>query len=105
MAKLYWAKSRGIGQRTAERERGRMSEPAPEQLLTPQGVAERLRLSPITVGHMLRAGTLPGVKVLRLWRVRAADLDEYIRGLTAAPQKTKGAKKRATDGERAEGPS
>ena len=38
-------------------------------------VAERLHLSPITVGHMLRAGKLPGVKVLRLWRVREAALD------------------------------
>jgi len=27
---------------------------------------------------MLRAGTLPGMKVGTLWRVRAADLDAYI---------------------------
>ena len=44
-------------------------------------VAERLHLSPITVGHMLRAGKLPGVKVLRLWRVREAALDAYMRAL------------------------
>lgn len=54
---------------------------AAERLLTPDEVAERLGLSAFTVGNMLRAGKLPGVKVLRLWRVREADLDEYIRGL------------------------
>ena len=49
-----------------------------EKLLTPPEVAERLGLSPVTIGHMLRAGTLPGMKVGVLWRVRAADLDAYI---------------------------
>lgn len=51
---------------------------ADEKLLTPTEAAERLGLSPVTVGHMLRAGTLPGQKVGHLWRVRAADLAEYI---------------------------
>jgi excisionase family DNA binding protein len=46
--------------------------------LTPADVADRLALSPVTVTHMLRAGTLPGQKVGHLWRVRAADLDAYI---------------------------
>jgi excisionase family DNA binding protein len=49
-----------------------------ERLLTPDEVAERLALAPVTIGHMLRAGTLPGLKVGHLWRVRAADLDAYI---------------------------
>ena len=49
-----------------------------ERLLTPDEVADRLGLSPLTVGHMLRAGTLPGLKVGHLWRVRVADLDAYI---------------------------
>lgn len=49
-----------------------------ERLLTPDEVAGRLGLSPVTVGHMLRAGTLPGQKLGHLWRVRAADLDAYI---------------------------
>ena len=49
-----------------------------EKLLTPEEVAERLSLSPFTIGHMLRAGTLPGQRVGHLWRVRAADLDAYI---------------------------
>ena len=49
-----------------------------EKLLTPSEAAERLGLSPVTIGHMLRAGTLPGQKVGHLWRVRGADLDAYI---------------------------
>ena len=49
-----------------------------EKLLTPGEVAEILHLSPVTIGHMLRAGTLPGQKVGHMWRTRAADLDAYI---------------------------
>ncbi len=63
---------------------GPMSEHAgtPERLLTPEQVAERLGLSVLTVRAWLRAGTLPGVKPGgRLWRMREADLDGYIRGL------------------------
>ena len=68
---------------------------ADEKLLTPTEAAERLGLSPVTVGHMLRAGKLPGVKVLRLWRVSESALDEYIRGLPPGktqkqPRKPKG---------------
>ena len=49
-----------------------------ERLLTPDEVAERLKLSSFTVANMLRAGTLPGFKLGTLWRVRAADLDAFI---------------------------
>jgi excisionase family DNA binding protein len=55
-----------------------------ERLLTPEEAAERLSLSPITVGHMLRRGELPGIKMGRLWRLREADLDDYIRALSEA---------------------
>jgi excisionase family DNA binding protein len=59
-----------------------------ERLLTPNEVAERLALSPVTVLHMLRAGTLPGQKVGTLWRTPVADLDAYIRaGSEAAAAK------------------
>lgn len=55
---------------------------APERLLTPAQVAERLSLSVLTVRAWLRSGRLPGVKPGgRVWRVREHDLDEYIRGL------------------------
>jgi len=56
---------------------------AHERLLTPEQVAERLGLSVLTVRDWLRSGRLPGVKPGgRVWRVRAHDLDAYIRGLS-----------------------
>lgn len=66
-----------------------------EKLLTPDEVAERLRLSPWTVGGMLRAGTLPGFKEGHLWRVRAADLDAYIveKSVAAAAKRAAKAKR------------
>ncbi len=57
----------------------------PEQLLMIGEVADRLHLSPVAVAHLLRAGTLPGVKVDRLWRVREADLAVYSNSLKPAP--------------------
>jgi excisionase family DNA binding protein len=46
-----------------------------ERLLTPEQVAARLQLSPITIIHWLRAQKLPGVKLGgKLWRVRESDL-------------------------------
>lgn len=62
-----------------------------ERLLNREEAAERLGLSPVTVGNMLRAGRLPGVKLGRLWRIRDADLDAYIRELAEGrPAPTKG---------------
>ena len=53
--------------------------------VTPEQVAQRLSLSVLTVRAWLRSGRLPGVKPGgKVWRVREADLDEYIRGLSPA---------------------
>ena len=50
-----------------------------ERLLTPEEVAEILRLRrPETVREWLRDGLLPGVRVGRLWRVDSKALDEWI---------------------------
>jgi excisionase family DNA binding protein len=50
-----------------------------DKLLTPEEVAERLGISPLTVVRWMRAGKLPGRKLGRkFWRVRAADLDAFI---------------------------
>jgi excisionase family DNA binding protein len=54
---------------------------AEDRLLTPEQVAERLQLSPVTILHWLRAGRLPGVKLGKLWRVREAELQHYIEQL------------------------
>lgn len=71
---------------------------ADERLLTPDEVAERLGLSPITVGHMLRAGKLPGFKLGYLWRIRVAELDAYIVDKSEAAAAVREA--RAVDAER-----
>lgn len=47
-------------------------------LLTPEEVAEILRLDLRTVRRHLRDGVLVGIKVGRVWRVRPADLDAFI---------------------------
>jgi excisionase family DNA binding protein len=53
-----------------------------ERLLTPEQVAERLQLSQITILHWLRSKKLPGVKLGKLWRVREADLQQFIEALS-----------------------
>ena len=58
-------------------------------LLSTDEVAHILGLSPFTVRRLLREGELPGRKVgKRQWRVRRADLDEYLSasGASARPQ-------------------
>ena len=50
------------------------------ELLTRVEAAAYLRVHPRTVGRLLRAGSLPGVKVGRQWRLRKADLDAYRAG-------------------------
>ncbi len=49
-------------------------------LLTCDEAAAYLRLHPRTVGRLLKARTLPGVKVGSQWRLRRADLDAYLVG-------------------------
>jgi excisionase family DNA binding protein len=44
-------------------------------LLTPEEVAERLRLHSRTVYEHLRAGTIPAVKIGGSWRIDARQLD------------------------------
>jgi excisionase family DNA binding protein len=50
-----------------------------DPVLTPEQVAERLHISPLTVGNWLRSGKLKGVKVGRLWRVRERDLEAFLK--------------------------
>jgi len=49
-----------------------------EKLLTPEEVAERLRIHHLTVMNYLRAGKIKGHKIGRLWRVKEGDLDAFI---------------------------
>lgn len=49
-----------------------------EELLTPEELANILRVSEITIRVWLRKGTLPGLKIGGLWRIKAADLRALI---------------------------
>ncbi len=49
-----------------------------DKLLTPEEVAEKLKISVYTVKNYLRKGIIKGIKVGDLWRVRERDLEEFI---------------------------
>jgi excisionase family DNA binding protein len=48
------------------------------QLLTPEEVAERLRVSRPTVYAWLKMGRLQGLRAGKVWRIRPADLDAFL---------------------------
>ena len=54
-----------------------------EKLLTPAQVAERLQITERTVYGWLRRGTLPALKLGRLWRIRQDDLEAFLEGARA----------------------
>ena len=54
-----------------------------EKLLTPEQVAERLQVTERTVYGWLRRGTLPALKLGRLWRVRPEDLEAFLENARA----------------------
>jgi len=51
-----------------------------ERALTVPQIAERLSVHPKTVYNMLVRGELRGVKVSRVWRVPAEELEVFLRG-------------------------
>lgn len=46
--------------------------------LTPKDVKDRLNVSIHTVHELLRKGRLKGFKLIRQWRIRPDDLDEFM---------------------------
>lgn len=50
-----------------------------DQLLTVREVAERLRLHPITVRRLIKAGRLPAVRLGRSVRVHESDVNDLLR--------------------------
>jgi excisionase family DNA binding protein len=58
-----------------------------EKWLTPEDVARALRVNRMTVYRMLEAGTIPGYRFGRLYRVSPEDLDAYIRGSRLNPSR------------------
>lgn len=51
-----------------------------DRIFTPGEAARYLRVHSQTVYRRLRAGKLPGAKVGDQWRIRKADLEEYLKG-------------------------
>ncbi len=64
-------------------------------LLTAEQVAERLQVREETVYDWLRAGRLRGVKLGRIWRVREADLEAFIRAHLTGPEPDEDEEERA----------
>jgi excisionase family DNA binding protein len=50
-----------------------------ERYLSPDDVAKKLNISPLTVRRWLKAGKMKGVRVGRLWRVRESDLEAFLK--------------------------
>ena len=50
------------------------------EYLKPEQVAERLQMNASVIRRMLAAGTFPGKRVGRVWRVSAATLKAHIEG-------------------------
>ena len=55
-------------------------------LLTVQEVAAYLNVVPITVYRMIDRGSLPAVRVGRVWRIRREDLQVYLDRSTNQPR-------------------
>lgn len=48
-------------------------------MLTPEEIAEKLRVHPNTVRDYLKRGILSGIKLGRAWRIEEKDFEEFIR--------------------------
>ena len=58
-----------------------------DKWLTPDEVAEIIRVSGKTVREWLRKGTLKGVKIGKIWRIREDDLKALLSGGTTVSYK------------------
>lgn len=54
--------------------------PEPKEFLTPQEVAEILRVSVYTVRRWIKEGDLPAYKVGRSWRIEEDELGRWMEG-------------------------
>jgi len=51
---------------------------ATSRLLTPNEVAERLRVSTMTVYRLIKSGELPAARISSSYRLREEDVDAYL---------------------------
>lgn len=59
--------------------------PMTDELLTAAEVADRLRVSTMTVYRLIRGGELAAVRIGRNYRVREADLSDYLEAQVVDP--------------------
>jgi excisionase family DNA binding protein len=64
----------------------RVKNPSEQPFLTPQEVSDLLRVSVYTVRRWIKEGHLPAYKVGRGWRIRDADLDNWLANNGSSPQ-------------------
>jgi excisionase family DNA binding protein len=62
-----------------------------EPLLTVQEVADRMKVTPRTVGDWIRHDKLRAIKVGRDWRVSVKDLETFANAHANIPNRTGGA--------------
>jgi excisionase family DNA binding protein len=55
---------------------------AEHELLTVREVATAMRVSTMTVYRLIRAGSLPAIRVGKHFRIRTRDLDDYLEAQT-----------------------
>ncbi len=56
----------------------RSPSPSGPRFLTALEVAERMRVSKMTVYRLIRAGKIPAVRIGRAFRVREDDVEKYL---------------------------
>jgi excisionase family DNA binding protein len=56
----------------------------PDDYLTVEEAAAKVKVKPLTIREWLRLGKLRGVKAGRLWRIRPQDLDAFLQAPAAA---------------------
>ena len=64
---------------------------ATSSLLTPEEVAEKLKMTPQTVRAYLRQGKIRGLQVGGKWRMTEAAFEAFVKGLEEATRPRHGA--------------
>lgn len=61
------------------------------ELLTPQEVADAMRVSTMTVYRLVKSGQIPAIRVGKHLRIRVADLNAYLESRMVTPSQEGGA--------------
>ena len=66
------------------------SSPGADRLLTVAEVADHMRVSNMTVYRLIKAGTLPAIRVGKNYRIRSRDLAAYLDASTMHVDESRG---------------